>query len=64
MGSGVIKASDPRVIGKGLIKGKTKAIYVTAIPPDQLQISGDRGKMGLTGKKVPIIQLLNQMKIK
>ena len=55
MGSGVIKASDPRVIGKGLIKGKTKAIYVTAIPPDQLQISGDRGKMGLTGKKVPII---------
>ncbi|WP_272914531.1 MULTISPECIES: RHS repeat domain-containing protein [unclassified Gilliamella] len=51
MGSGVIKASDPGARGKGSIKGKPKAVYVTGIPPEQLQISGNRGKMGLTGEK-------------
>ena len=51
MGSGVIKASDTGARGKGSIKGKPKAFYFTAIPPEQLQISGDREKMGLTGEK-------------
>jgi RHS repeat-associated protein len=49
-GSGVIKAQDPGARGKGAID-KPKAVYVTKVKPEDLQKSGMRGKMGLTGDK-------------
>ena len=32
-GSGIVKASDPAARGKGAIKGKATAVYVTTVPP-------------------------------
>jgi RHS repeat-associated protein len=49
-GSGVIKASDPSARGQGKID-KPKAVYVTAIKPEDLQRSGRRKQMGLTKEK-------------
>ncbi|MGE9549586.1 RHS repeat-associated core domain-containing protein, partial [Snodgrassella sp. CS2] len=51
MGSGVIKTRNPGTRGKGSIQGKSEAVYVTTLSPDELNASGLRGKMGLTKEK-------------
>lgn len=50
MGTGTIKANDPSARGVGAIS-KPAGVYVTAIPPEQLQSSKSRGQMGLTKDK-------------
>ncbi|MDM1408407.1 HYD1 signature containing ADP-ribosyltransferase family protein [Myroides sp. DF42-4-2] len=51
LGNGVIEARDPGKKGKGAIKNKQKGVYVTRISPDQLQASGKKGQIGLSGDK-------------